>query len=400
MSPGNPRAEVKAQSRSPQREQIVSAKVNVCHVASGDRWAGAEVQVATLLKNLAKQPGLELSAILLNPGRLAEEIRNLGVESLVIPENETGFFGLLLKAAEFLRSKRISVLHSHRYKENLLASLLARRLGIPALVRTQHGSVEPQRGLKELKRKLIHGIDGLTARWNADCVIGVSAELTQRLVRDFGAEKVRMVPNGVDVEQVKSCLTIAEARQRLGIPPDCFVLGTAGRLEPVKRLDIFLEAARRIAEQHAATRFIVAGDGSERTRLTTLARDLGVAERVHFLGHRNDIFDVLRAFDIMVLSSDHEGLPMVLLEALALGVVVVARNVGGIPEVIQDGISGVLVATDSPAAVAAGCLELLADEDRRQRLAQEARNRVIQEYSATMTAERTAQIYRSVLDAK
>lgn len=397
MLSGNPLAAVEARTGDPEQAPAPPGRIKVCHIASGDLWAGAEVQIATLLKYVARDKGIALSAILLNPGRLADEVGRLGVETIVIPESRIGFFGILHRAAEFLRGKKVQVLHSHRYKENLLAALLARRIRGAVLIRTRHGLIEPHQGLKDLKQRLIQGADRLTARWTADRVIGVSAELAYRLEQDLGREKVITIPNGVDVDQVRSELSVAEARQRLGIPRDCYVLGTAGRLEPVKRLDIFLEAAQRISRELPKSRFIIAGEGREQSRLQALARELGIEGRVHFLGHRGDVFDVLRAMDVLVLSSDHEGLPMVLLEALAMGLTVVARKVGGIPEVINDNASGVLLESDSPAALAAACLDVLSDEGRRRRLSEAARNLVLESFSAERSGRETAKLYRSLV---
>ena len=370
--------------------------LNVCHIASGDRWAGAEVQIATLLKCLANDKDISLSAIVLNPGRLAEEIQRLGVQLMVIPERRTNIFSIFRQASGFLRGKRVHILHSHRYKENLLAIFLARRLDIPVLIRTQHGLIEPHKGFRDVKQKLLHSVDRLTARWAADRVIGVSMELADRLRRDLGAQKVTPIPNGIDIDQVRSDLSVAEARQRLGIEPGSYVLGTASRLEPVKRLDIFLQAAHQISDHYPQARFVIAGEGKEEDRLRELARKLGIGERVLFLGHRDDIFDVLRAFDILAIPSDHEGLPMVVLEALAMGLVVVAREVGGMSEVLTDGVTGILVQSNSAAPLAAACMKALADEGWRQRMGMAARNLVAQEFSAERTGGQVAQLYRSL----
>jgi len=145
---------------------------------------------------------------------------------------------------------------------------------------------------------------------------------------------------------------------------------------------------------------LIAGEGREANNLKLLAESLGIGEHVLFLGHRDDIYDVLRAFDILVMCSDHEGLPMVLLEALALGLVVVAREVGGIPEVIQDGENGILVKSDHPSALAAACLEVLADAERRCRLVDSGPQSVAKGFSAERMAAQVAQLYRSLMEPR
>jgi glycosyltransferase involved in cell wall biosynthesis len=374
------------------------APLAVCHIASGDRWAGAEVQIATLLKFLAREERLRLSAIFLNPGRLAEEAGRCGIPVKVIPESENNFLRALGRSAEFLADRKVQILHSHRYKENLLAALLARRLHIPHIVRTQHGLPEPLRAFRAFKQGFIQTVDRLVARRSTDHVISVSLEMSRHLARDLGAQKIVTIPNGIDLEGVRSALTQEEAKQRLGIEPSCPVMGTVGRLEPVKRLDIFLRAAQLIQGERAITKFALVGDGREESRLKALARELGIEGRALFLGHRDDVYDVLRALDILVLSSDREGLPMVLLEALFLGVVVVARNVGGIPEVIQNGVNGVLVDSPDPQSLAEACAQILAEPARSQRLAEAGIKSVTEGYGAAKTADQVTRLYFSLCE--
>lgn len=400
MSPGNHRVVAEAETGGSGRDPAVSRVISVCQIASGDLWAGAEVQIAAMIRYLARKNDIRLSAILLNHGRLAEEIERLGVETIVIPESQTGFFGVLRRAEDFLRTRKPHILHSHRYKENLLAALLARRFRIAALVRTQHGLQEPLRGLKGSKHALIQTFDRMTARWSAARIIGVSSDVTLQLRQRLGREKIVTILNGVDVENAQSSLSAVEARQGLGIPEDSFVFGTAGRLEPIKRLDIFLKAAKQISVQHPGAQFILAGDGRERSNLTELTRTLGIEDRVHFLGHRDDIFDVLRALDVLVICSDHEGLPMILLEAMCMRLPVVARRVGGIPEVIEDRITGVLVESDSPSDLATACLATVEDGTCRQRLVEAARNLVIRDFSAERAGAQVADLYRSLVKAQ
>jgi glycosyltransferase involved in cell wall biosynthesis len=397
LSSGNLPAAAETGRRA-QRDASAAAPLAVCHLASGDRWAGAEVQIATLLKFLAREERLQLSAILLNPGRLAEEIERCGIPVRVIPESENNFLGAVRCAAAFLADRKVQILHSHRYKENLLGALLARRCHIPHIVRTQHGLPEPLRGFRALKQAFIQTVDRFIARHRTDRVISVSSEMTRHLARRLDAQKTVTIPNGVDLERVRSRLTREEAKQRLGIELACPVIGTAGRLEPVKRLDIFLRAAAALAAQRPDARFVIVGEGREDARLKALAKELGIESQVSFLGHRDDVYDVLRALDILVLSSDREGLPMVLLEALCLGVVIVARSVGGIPEVIQSGANGVLVDLSDPQSLADACAQVLADRARAQRLAEAGIKSVTDGYGAKRTADQVTRLYFSLCE--
>jgi glycosyltransferase involved in cell wall biosynthesis len=394
LSPGSQRVVAEREAIGRGMTAMRSEPVRVCHIASGDRWAGAEAQVAALLAALSKRNDVRVSAIFLNEGRLAAEARRAGVDVCVLPESEFGFFGILDRAAEFLRGKNFRILHSHRYKENLLATMLSCRCNVPLLVRTQHGAPEPFAGWRRSKQNMIGVVDRFTARHFTDCVIGVSEELRGGLGRYVPADRLAVIHNAIDTEAVTSALTVSEAKARLGLASESPVVGVAGRLEPIKRLDIFLEAARQIANTLPDARFVIAGEGRKAARLRRLAGEVGLGGSAMFLGQRDDVYDVLRAMDVLVLCSDHEGLPTSLLEALYLRVPVVARAVGGIPEVIEDGVSGVLVNTDAPSTLAQECLSLLADEKRRKQMSVAGAQRVARAFSIEGAASEMAGLYR------
>ncbi len=395
MSPGSRPVEVEGAGTQAGCQD--GTRLHVCHIVSGDRWAGAEAQVAALLKYLHRHRDLLLSAMVLNAGRLADEIRGLGIQVDVIPEQHHTLRSALHHAEIILSGKSVQILHSHRYKENLLAALLARRCRVPIVVRTQHGLPEPLQGFRRAKQTLIQLADHCVARWATDRIISVSLEMTETLARRIPRTSIQTIPNGVDLETVQSRFSKSEAQARLSLPLNAKVIGTAGRLEPVKRLDLFLEMARRIRDRRSDVRFLIAGEGREEEPLRALAARLGIEKEMLFLGHRNDVYDVLRAFDMMVLTSDHEGLPMVLLEAMALGALIVARSVGGIPEAIQSGLSGVLVNSGDAAALAEACLRALDGTDDSRRMTEAARKLAQERFSSERTAGEVRWLYHSLL---
>jgi len=376
----------------PENEQ----KLEVCHIASGDRWAGAEVQLATLLRALARRTDLRLCAILLNEGRLADEARQCGIDVCVLPESQLNVVQIALQASHFLHGRNVQVMHSHRYKENMLAAVLVRRHRIPVHVCSCHGAPEPFTGWRRHKQRLVAILDRFVAKYCVDCVVSVSEDLRKQLLCHLPKSKVVTIHNGIDLEEVFSPLTASEAKARLGIPTQCWVIGTVGRLDPIKRLDLFLSAARQVATAQPNARFILAGEGKEESSLRSLVADLGLEEHVIFLGHREDIYDVLRAMDILVLCSDHEGLPMALLETLYLRVPVVARPVGGVAEVIQDGVNGSLIHSAEPSRLARGCLQLLADEQQRTDRGLAGAQLVGDKFGVARTAAVLNQLYRKL----
>lgn len=371
--------------------------VSVCHIASGDAWGGAEAQIATLAAALAKRSEVDVNAIVLNRGRLAEELRSCGIPVLVLPQSEKSFLKIATEAEAFVRSKKVGVIHSHRYKENFLAALLKLRNPQLRLVRTQHGWPEASRGLAGIKQWTAHALDRLTARTSADTIISVSGQLRNYLRKQVDEQRILTIRNGIDLSRLSKTPTKQQAKARLRIGENEFVVGFAGRLEAVKRLDLFVAAAREIAERVPNVKIVIAGSGRDEQKLRKLICQLGLERNSLLLGHCENSFEVVSAMDLLLITSDHEGLPMVMLEAMALGTVIVSRAVGGIPEVIADNETGILLNSAAPRAIGAACSGLLHDPGKRLRIAAAAKATVEREYSAERNCDQVVSLYRSLL---
>ena len=391
------RADGRDPATGPAVAQPPSQLRSICHVISGDRWAGAEVQAATLIRALCRKADLRVSALVLNEGRLADELRQAGAIVQVIPESRIGFAQILREAVPFVRQQQVQLLHSHRYKENLLSHLLALRCPVPVTVRTQHGMPEPFQGWQSLRQLFHQQLDRWTGRFAADAIIGVSAEMEPQLRLNYGSRKVFTIRNGIDTTQVFSRFSREEAKRSLGCTA-APVIGIVGRLEPVKRLDIFLAMAKIVTSVVPGAQFVVAGDGALRQSLLASVRQSGLEGNVLFLGHREDIHDVLRALDVLVMCSDHEGLPMVLLEAMWLGVPVVGRAVGGIREVLENGRNGLTAPSAVPADFAVACLRLLGDRSLGESLCRSAAGDIQREFSMERNAEAILRLYRKLYE--
>jgi glycosyltransferase involved in cell wall biosynthesis len=373
-----------------------SERISVCHLASGDAWGGAEAQLTTLLRALSRCRELDVCAIVLNEGRLARELRRCDIEVRVIPERENSFWQIVSQARGFMRAKDVQILHAHRYKENFIGALLACDEPGVRLVKTQHGRTETLSGIAGAKQWLAHTIDRLTMRYADDVVISVSSQLTGYLKKYVSRDRIAVIPNGIDLASVHCTLSRSEAKKQLGIPEEAPVVGFIGRLERVKRLDIFVHSAREIQRQSASTKFVIAGSGREERQLRQLIAQQGLEDHFILLGHQDDTSPILRAMDLLLLTSDHEGLPMVLLEAMALGTLVVAHKVGGIAEVLADRQSGLLVEDRSPANLASVCVQALQDTSTTERLTRAAREVVESRYCGNQNGKHVLELYASL----
>lgn len=368
---------------------MVKDRVSILHVFSGDLWAGAEVMIFNLLNRLKNAPGVTLMALSLNEGILTDKLRTAGVETCVIPEATNSLPMILAKAFRLLRHRSLDIIHSHRYKENLLALLLAKSLGIRRLVTTLHG-------LSEIPALKLLGTFPIPFQTGVDCailkryftrVVAVSLEMGRTLTGTyrFSQDQVDVIHNGVPV------LDSLSGPERSGDRP--LHIGTVGRLVPVKDYDLFLEVAAAIRGQTDNVRFSILGDGPLKTALGRKTRDLGLTDCVELLPPRPDPTSYYQSLDIYLNTSRHEGLPLSLLEAMAWAKPVVAAQVGGIPEIISHGDQGLLVSVHHPAEFARACMTLIDDAELRITMGGNASRRVRRCHTDSRMAECYQNLY-------
>jgi glycosyltransferase involved in cell wall biosynthesis len=341
---------------------MISA-VRILHVVSGDLWAGAEAQVAALVAELTREPQLRLHAIVLNGGELERRLRAAGVSVTVLDESRLNAWRILRGIQAVVRDFQPDVVHTHREKENVLGALAARLAGCASL-RTVHGASEHRPSAWRFDKQAIRWLDRYAERHWQQATVAVSDELGQRLGTERPGITVKVIHNGIDLDTLA---TLREHHQARGVWQRPKRVAFLGRLVPVKRVDLFLEMARKCLDARVEDlTFDVVGEGPLAPELRGLADRLGLQERVTFHGFRPDAVALLADVDVLVFTSDHEGTPMAALEALAIGVPVVARAVGGLPELLS-GVTGCrLVESDEPAAFAAAVRAVLEAGDRPQ----------------------------------
>jgi glycosyltransferase involved in cell wall biosynthesis/protein-tyrosine-phosphatase len=371
--------------------------MRICHVMTADLWAGAEVQLATTASYLAGRSDLQVVAVLFNEGRLAKTLRQLPIEVAVIDETRHRSAPIVAVLARFLRDRRIDVVHTHRNKDTVLGVIAARLAGVPHVVRTMHGLREPLTGWNRVKYAAYEWLDTATLRWCVDRVIVVSDRMAGALTASgYPASVVTTIRNGIDLEHARGDRSAGDMKHQLAVGDATIVIGTVGRLSPVKGQDVFLRAAKMILHHEPGARFVIAGDGPLERDLKTLATRLGIDSACRFLGARDDVPDVMAALDVFVLPSLDEGMPMALLEAMALGTPVVASGVGGIPELIHDGASGLLVPPRDAPALADAILKLARDREWAGRLGAQARRIVERDFSHRQNGQALVDLYQSV----
>lgn len=214
------------------------------------------------------------------------------------------------------------------------------------------------------------------------------------------AEKISVIYNGIDLRQFVDAVDTQTVRRRLQIPDGARVVGIVASLWPWKAHDVFLRSAAILLEEVPDTYFVVVGDGPERDNLENMAGALGIADHVRFLGTVDDVPALLRCFDVSVLSSAHEVFPLALLESMAAACPVVATNVGSIPEIVVDGLTGFLVPPGAPDRLAQGMLRVLRHPEFARKLGEEGRKRVEQEFTVERMISRTESLLLELVSSK
>jgi glycosyltransferase involved in cell wall biosynthesis len=293
-----------------------------------------------------------------------ERFRELGVP-VCFPERDRKDLHVVAELCQWIIRDQIDILHTHSYRPNIfgrLAGVLC-KAGAMKIVGHYHNQYDNK---WEADGTLIY--DQLLARLS-DRLIACSASVRQHIAEkaEIPEEQIELLLNGVELDRFAARLDPDAMKAELGIPSNSKVVGVVGRISEQKAQDDFIRAARIIEQDEPETVFLIVGAANDPALLERLQRltiELGVDEKVRFVGHVTDMPRIYAALDVLVLPSRWEGFGLVLVEAMAAGKPIVATRVGGIPEVVVDGETALLVPPSDPAAIAAAVVSLLTDPER------------------------------------
>jgi glycosyltransferase involved in cell wall biosynthesis len=363
--------------------------MNCLHIISGDLWAGAEVATFHLLCELQRRRR-SICVLILNQGELASRLEARGIQTIVVPESTHSFPALAAETVRLARRLRPVIIHSHRYKEHLLGGLAALACG-GRHVRTSHGGFTP--GERASRRTSAAAwVDRALTLITGGYWVAVAADLQPMLAGP--RQSIVVIPNGLpDLPPTARRDLIEDA---FATRADAWWIGYVGRLESEKRPDRFVRVVGQLPRSIAGreVRAVVVGQGSVRTELEQQIERLGMHDRVRLLGARADADALIGALDLLVIPSDREGHPMVMLEAMRAGVPIVASAVGGIIESL--GPSPYLRSPEDEPGMAAAIEVLIRDEPLRGAWSQKLRILFQQNYSISTTADRLQRYYDEV----
>ncbi len=309
-----------------------------------------------------------------------------------------------LRVAALIREERPHILHTHTAKAGAIAraaAILAGTARPPVVVHTFHGHV--LKGYFDPARTAFFRRVEQTLARTADVLVAVSPEVRDELV-ELGVaprEKFAVIRLGIPLEERLADPTAdSDYRALYGIPESAFVVGWVGRMTGVKDTGAVLEIVRSARAHGVDAVLCMVGDGPDRTRLEELAHELGIARACYFVGYQEDVAGYYRLFDAFVLPSVNEGTPVSAIEALASGTPVVANRVGGVPDVVRDGLDGFLVDPGDVTSAGAKLAVLAGDDGLRKTMGEAGRKRVLARYAVSRLVDDVDRLYRSLLEAK
>ena len=318
------------------------------------------------------------------PGGWTREIESRGVDVLTIGRSPGFHPSIGLRIAGLARQRRVGVIHCHQYTPFVYGCFARLRSPGLRLVFTEHGRLSD--APPSFKRRVVNTALGRLP----GAVCAVCEDLKRHLVSEgFAAAAVRVVYNGIDPGPRPLQEARVAARQRLGFSSASLLVGTLARLDPVKNVGVLIEAFGAARSVVPGLQLMIVGDGPERESLETRSRETGCGSSVHFLGHRDDARSILPALDVFVNTSVSEGMSVTILEAMAASLPVVATSVGGNPELVVEGETGLLVPARSPASIAQALSQLSAAPERLRAMGSAGRARV----EAQFTLERMVSQY-------
>jgi len=337
-------------------------------------------------------------------GELSVRLEAAGIRRLNISGRDISFSPRLTRElAALVKAEKPDIVHTHG---SLSGRIAARMRKIP-VVYTKHGQVRTpdRRGIASSQAgPFTRLVNRVATRVLADRVIAVSDRVRKEL-EDSGIQPsmITVIPNGIDLSpyrQKAKRTSKAKAADADAQGKRSFLIGTVARLSPEKGIDTLLDAAKIVVTSYPSARFVIAGTGPLERELAQKVRDLRLENCVRMVGFVDNVPGLFSGLDLYVLPSDTEGIPLALLEAMAAGLPVVATRVGGVPEVVVDGVTGFLVPPRQPKALAQAIVRLLVDPDLAKSMGASGRERAESMFDARVTAERTVQVYRDVLASK
>lgn len=307
----------------------------------------------------------------------------------------------LLELISLMKKENFTIVHTHNSKAGILGRLAAWLCGVPIIIHTIHSCVFKYPNLSGFQRRLFFWIERLINPIT-DKFITISEPLKQEFINaGFGSpDRFVTIYSGIELDRFKTPVNIENKKEEIGIKREDLVVGAIARFDEGKGYEEFIKAAAMVLKALPKARFILVGDGPLKQTIENMATNMNIFDRCIFTGIRGDVSELTATFDISVLASHYEGMGRVLLEAQARGVPVVATRVGGIPDIVKDGETGLLVEVGDIHGLSKAIATLLNDKPLREKMGNAATRWLDERFSATTMVNKIARLYEELLNVK
>jgi glycosyltransferase involved in cell wall biosynthesis len=373
---------------------------SILHVISGDLWAGAEVQVFESLKEIKNKANFNVEVVVFNDGILFQELKQVGYDPFLIQESQKSGFQMIKEMTSIIKKIRPEIIHVHAYKEHIFGQMAVYLAKISCkLVRTFHGMSEVPKLIsfkKKVKSTFIHQIERYLLSRSENYIIAVSEDLKKYLTSAYPKAKITRIYNGISVEK-KKVISKNSVRSKYNVAKDVFWIGTLARLAEPKNLEMLFYVGKELKSKNIKFVISIFGIGPLENILRQKIHEEELQGYVRMEGFIQNVTPVLKSFDLFVLSSIHEGLPISLLEAVSLEIPVVCTDVGGIREVISDQNSGLLVPSNSVGDFVDAILTLYNDKKLAVNFAKNAKINFEKIFAIEKTNSELLKFYTSLI---
>lgn len=372
-------------------------RINVLWMIKGLGSGGAENLLVSSAKHLDHERfNYSVAYFLPWKDALVNDLEAAGLNVTCLNQRKPYDFRAIFKLNRKLRKDKIEILHAHLPYSGIVGRLASKMTPVKSIVYSEHN-------VWERYHRLTHFANKMTFKWN-DAVVAVSEDVETSIRAGMNVNerpKLGTITNGVDVDQLRLIDKDSSwLKTELGIPAGNKIVTNVANFTPKKRHIDLLEAARKVVAESPDTSFVLVGQGPLLEETKTAAHEMGLDGKVFFTGLRSDAREIIAASDLFVLSSQFEGMPISVLEAMSTRTPVLSTRVGGLPEMIVDGEEGQLVDPGDPEKLASSIQSLLSNDSLRQSLADKAFTRALSEFDVQTMVQKTEQLYLELREAQ
>ena len=366
-------------------------RYNLAYVINNLNVGGAEKLLLSTVTKLDKEKYDVIVFSMLAGDQLLQDFKDCGIKVVCLGMKHKRDLSGFWKLYRSFKSKKIQIVHTHLLEADIFGRFAALLAKVPVVISTEHSLNEWKKNPTKLKSKLRLLLDQIAAN-RSNAIVAISDKIKDHLVRyeKIDPTKIYVIKNGIEIKDNNSDISSKKE--------NAVVIGSVGRLYEEKGYKYLLKAMKEIKSTVPNVKLLIAGDGPLRLSLEKLSADLEISDCISFAGIIHDINTFLKNIDIFVLASIREGIPLALLEAMMMGKPVIATSVGGIPEVVDDGVNGLLVNSANVPELEEAIISLAHNQAKRIEMGKNARAKVLKNFNIDKTVEKISLLYEELLN--